>query len=132
MNAVGVSKIGKRLLLVLVLVSATAWAESKGSLDLQHRTNVGGTQLASGKYTVRWEGAGDQVEVKIYNGRKLMATTPARVVKVDSRQHMDTALVNSNQDGSQTLSEIRFGGKDYVLHIQDAGGGGAAASGAAK
>ena len=130
--AFGVSKSWKGLLLAVVLIAGTAWAESRGSLDLQHRTNVGGKQLSSGKYTVRWEGTGDQVEVKIYNGRKLVATTPARVVKVGARQSSSNALVNSNQDGSVSLSEIRFGGKDYVLQLTDAGGGGAAAAGAAK
>lgn len=126
--AFGFTKTWKGLLLALVLVAGNAWAASKGSLDLQHRTNVGGAQLASGKYTVRWEGTGDQVEVKIYDGRKLVATTQAHVVKVDSRQSNDTALVSNNQDGSVSLSEIRFGGKDYALQISDTGGGTAAGS----
>ena len=127
----GMEKIWKPILLAVVLV-ANAGAASKGSLDLQRRTNVGGKQLASGSYTVRWEGTGDQVEVKIYSGNKVVATTPARVVKVDSRQPYDTALVNNNQDGSVSLSEIRFGGKDYALQISEAGGGAAAGSGSGK
>lgn len=102
-------------------MAGNAWAESKGSLELQHRTNVGGKQLASGKYMARWEDT-DEVEVKIYNGSKLVATTPGRVVKVSSRQSGDTVLVSTNQDGSVSLSEIRFGGKDYALQLSDAGG----------
>jgi hypothetical protein len=127
----GIEKTWKGILLAVVLV-ANAWAASKGSLDLQRRTNVGEKQLASGSYTVRWEGKGDQVEVKIYSGGKLVATAPARVVKVDYRQPYDTALVSNNQDGSVTLSEIRFGGKDYALQISAADGGAAAGGGSAK
>lgn len=131
--ALGVSKIWVGLFLVVVMAGGSAWAaESKGSLELQHRTSVGGKQLASGKYTVRWEGTGDQVEVKIYNGNKLVATTPGHVVKVASRQPSDTALVSTNQDGSVSLSEIRFGGKDYALQVSDAAEAGAGAAGASK
>jgi hypothetical protein len=128
----GFEKAGMAILVAMVFVAVNAWAASKGSLDLQHRTNVGGKQLASGNYTVRWEGTGDQVEVKIYNGNKLVATAPARVVKVESRQSYDTALVSANQDGTVTLSEIRFGGKDYALQIAEGGGGAAAGAGSAK
>jgi len=128
----GVEKTGMAILLAMILVAVNVWAASKGSLDLQHRTNVGGKQLASGTYTVRWEGTGDQVDVKIYNGNKLVATAPARVVKVESRQSYDTALVSNNQDGSVSLSEIRFGGKDYALQITQAGGGTTGGAGSAK
>ena len=128
----GCEKTGVGILLALVLVTGSLWAASKGSLDLQHRTNVGGKQLASGTYTVRWEGTGDQVEVKIFSGNKLVASAPARVVKVESRQSYDTALVSNNQDGSVSLSEIRFGGKDYALQISEGGGGAAAGGGSAK
>ena len=130
--AFGLSKIAVGLLLALALVATSAWAESKGSLELQHRTTVGGTQLASGKYFVRWEGTADPVEVKIYRGSKLVATAPGHVVKVSSRQSSDTALVSTNQDGSLSLSEIRFGGKDYALQLSESGGGGSAAGGASK
>ena len=128
----GFEKTGVAILLAMLLVAVSVWAASKGSLDLQHRTSVGGKQLESGTYTVRWEGTGDQVEVKIYNGNKLVATTPARMVKIESRQPYDTALVSNNQDGSVSLSEIRFGGKDYALQISEGGGGAAAGAGSAK
>ena len=43
----------------LVLFALSAFAVSKGSLQLQHPTNVGGKQLATGNYTVQWDGTGD-------------------------------------------------------------------------
>lgn len=131
-RSLGFEKTGIAILLAMVFVAVNVWAESKGSLDLQHRTNVGGKQLASGTYTVRWEGTGDQVDVKIYKGNKLVASAPARVVKIDSRQGYDAALVSNNQDGSLSLSEIRFGGKGYALQINEGGGGAAAGSASAK
>jgi hypothetical protein len=118
------------VLTVALLVSAAASAESKGSLGLQHSTNVGGKTLASGDYTVRWDGQGDQVEVKIYKGKNEVASVPAKVIQLSSRPSNDSAVVN-NDNGTFSLSEIRFSGKTTALRItSDAAGAGS--SGASR
>lgn len=118
------------VLAVAVLLTATTWAESKGSLGLQHSTNVGGKTLASGDYTVRWDGQGDQVQVKIYKGKNEVASVPAKVVQLDSRPNNDSAVVH-NDNGTFSLSEIRFSGKKTALQItSDAAG--ASSSGASR
>jgi hypothetical protein len=115
----------------VVLTAAVALASSKGSLELQHPTNVAGTQLATGNYTVQWDGTGDQVEVKIFKGKDAVATTSARVVKVEHPMPHDAAITTTNSDGTSSLSQIMFGGKKFGLVL--AGEGGAAgASGAAQ
>ena len=68
-------------LVVTVLAAGSALAANKGSLELQHPTTVAGKQLAIGNYTVQWEGSGDQVDLKIYQGKNVVASTPARVLK---------------------------------------------------
>jgi hypothetical protein len=111
----------------LVLVAGSAFAASKGSLALQHPTNVAGKQLAGGEYTVRWDGTGDQVDLKIYQGRKVVASTPARLVKVEHPPTNNSAVVNVSPDGSSSLAEIRFAGKNYALQVAtDAAGSSAA------
>jgi len=118
-------------LAALILVAGVAFAASKGSLELQHPTSVAGKKLSSGNYNVRWDGSGDQVQLKIYQGKNEVASAPARVVKMDHRTSADSALVNTNADGSYSLSQIRFGGKDFALEIvNDAGG--SAGSGASR
>jgi hypothetical protein len=121
------------VLAATVLLSVGAFAESnKGSMFLGQTTNVAGKQLASGNYKVQWEGSGDQVELKIYLGKNTVASLPARVVKVDHAYGSDSSLVNKNDDGSFSLSEIRFGGKKFALQVGGEGGGAAGAAGAAK
>lgn len=115
----------------IILLAASAWAESKGSLGLQHPTTVGGKTLATGNYTVRWEGTGDQVQLKVYKGKTEMASVPARVIQLSSAPGYDSAVVNSDGSGTPSLSEIRFGGKKYALHLSGEAGG-AGASGAAR
>src|SRR5262249_40055908 len=108
----------------------SAWAESKGPLELQHPTAVGDKTLASGKYVVRWEGTGDQVQLKIYKGKNVVASVPARVIQLDSRAGNDSAVVSQGGNGALSLSEIRFGGKKFALRIngESAGSGSSGAS----
>ena len=115
----------------LVLLAVSAWAESKGSLGLQHPTNVGGKTLATGNYTVRWEGTGDQVQLKIYKGKNEMASLPARVIQLSSAPGSDSAVVNNDGSAIPSLSQIRFGGKKFALQISGEGGG-TSSSGASK
>ena len=115
---------------VMVLVAGSALASSNGPLELQHPTSVAGKQLAKGSYTVRWEGTGDQVDLKIYQGKNVVASTPARVVKVENPATADTAVVVANSDKTFSLSEIRFGGKKFALAITSDATGGAAGAGA--
>jgi hypothetical protein len=120
------------LLGAIFLVSTVALAETnKGSMYLGQTTNIAGKQLASGNYKVQWEGSGDQVELKIFQGKNAVASTPARLVKLDHAFGSDASLVTKNDDGSFSLTEVRFGGKTFALHLGE-GGSGAGASGAAK
>jgi len=117
------------LLATAVLLAGSAFASSKGSLELQHPTNVAGKQLASGTYTVRWDGNGEQVQLKIFQGKNEVASAPARMVEVAQPPQNNSAVVNTNSDGSYSLAEIRFGGKKYALQItNDAGSSGASGS----
>jgi hypothetical protein len=112
-------------LAVTVLAAGSALAANKGSLELQHPTTVAGKQLASGNYTVQWEGSGDQVDLKIYHGKDVVVSTPARVLKVDHPTASNSAVVAANADKTYSLSEIRFAGKKFALGIMnDAGGSG--------
>lgn len=119
------------LVSALVLMAVSAWAGSKGSLGLQHPTNVGGKTLATGDYTVRWEGTGDQVQLKIYKGKTEMASLPARVIQLSSAPGSDSAVVNNDGSAIPSLSQIRFGGKKFALQISGEGGG-TSSSGASK
>ncbi|HZQ17693.1 MAG TPA: hypothetical protein VFA90_03145 [Terriglobales bacterium] len=117
----------------VVLFAGMAFAAAnKGSLQLQHPANVAGKQLASGNYSLRWDGTGDQVDLKIYSGKSVVASVPARMVKMDRPAANNSAVLNTNADGSYSLTQVRFGHKDYALEIVNDGGAGASSSGAAR
>ena len=113
------ANVSKGLLLGLALLLATSAfaASNKGSMQLLDPVTVSGKQLPAGDYSVKWDGTGPNVELSILRGSKVVATTPARLIDLNQKTNGDAAVVKNNDDGSKSLSEIRFGGKRYVLAI---------------
>jgi hypothetical protein len=52
-----------------VLLAANAFAANKGALHVSSPETVAGERLTAGDYTIRWEGAGPSVQLKIKSGR---------------------------------------------------------------
>ena len=124
MSVISVKNIAKSgfLASTLLLAMAAFASSSKGSLQLQHPTNVAGKQLASGEYSVQWDGTGDQVNLKIYQGKKEVASTSAQVVKIDHPANYDQSITTAGENGSSALTEIRFRGKTFALRLSGEGG----------
>ncbi len=131
-----VRNISKGLLLGLTLLLATslfaAGDSNKGSLQTLDAVTVNGTNLPAGDYSLRWEGTGSNVQLSILKNKKVVATTPARLVDLGSRATTDSAVVKSESNGSRMLSEVRFGGKKYALQIGEESGSGESMGGSSK
>ncbi|MGH9502481.1 MAG: hypothetical protein ACRD20_06490 [Terriglobales bacterium] len=113
-----VSKISKGLLLGLALLLATnVFAANKGSLQVNDPVTVNGKQLAAGEYTVKWEGAGPNVELNILRGKDVVATVPARMIDLEQSPSRDAIIIGVATDGRRSLNEIRFTGKKYAFAI---------------
>ena len=108
------------LLAGVLLLAGSALAASKGPLELQEPANLAGTQLKSGTYTVQWEGTGDQVQLKIFQGKKEVASTSAKMVISTSHCSAMRTLLRRNDDGSMTVTRINFGRKNFALEISSA------------
>ena len=102
-------------LLVVALVSAAFAAEASHPVTLNRAVAVNGTAVKSGDYKVKWSGTGDNVDLSILRGKQVLATSPAHVVALDAAPCQDTLYFRQNADGSQSLSEIRFGGKKFAI-----------------
>jgi hypothetical protein len=112
------SKMSKGLLLGLALLLATSvFAATKGSLEVADPLTVNGKQLAAGNYTVKWEGAGPNVELNILRGKNVVATVPARMVDLEQSPSRDSVITSVNSDGHKSLNEIRFAGKKYAFAV---------------
>lgn len=112
----------KSLLLGLTLLLAVgAFAANKGSMQILDPVNVNGKTLPAGEYSLQWDGTGQNVQLSILKGKKVVATAPAHLVGLDKSAQSNQALVKSS-DGNRSLSEVRFEGKKYALQIGEAGG----------
>lgn len=100
---------------VALLMGLSAFASNRGSLQLSANVTINGTQLSAGEYAVKWEGNGPDVQVSIMKGKEVVATAPAHVVDLTKPSVANTATLSKNPDGSNSLSEIRFGGKKFAL-----------------
>jgi hypothetical protein len=120
------ANVSKGLLLGLTLLLATSVfaSSNKGSLQTLSDVTVNGKALPAGEYSLQWEGTGSNVQLNILKGKKIVATTPARLVDLSQAPSLDAAVVTSNGDGSKSLTEVRFSGKKYALQIgEDSGSG---------
>lgn len=121
------------LFLVLAsLLSISAFAANdshKGGMNISAPVQVAGKQLAAGDYTVQWDGSGPTVQVNLIRNGDVVATVPARVVKLDQKPDRDIVEVKTGSNGDRTLSSIQFEGKTYALEIGGEAAGGDSASG---
>jgi len=113
------ANVSKGLLLGLALLLATsvfaASDANKGSLTTMADVTINGKVVPAGEYTLRWDGTGPNVQLNILKGKTVVASTAARRVDVAKSPSSDAAVVKANDDGSRSLSEVRFAGKKYVL-----------------
>jgi len=105
---------------LVLLLATTAFAVNKSPLDLSEAVTVNGQALPAGSYQVKWEGNGPDVQLSILQGKKVVATTPARIVPVAVANGSDGVGTRSNSDGSKALTEIRVYGKKYSLTVGNA------------
>ena len=100
-------KYSSLLVLVALSLSLTTLAKDKneGNFTLTGPTQVGSTQLSPGTYKAEWEGTGADVQVKIYQGKNVVATSSAKLV--DNASPVD-AVTLRDEGGAKTLNEIHF------------------------
>ena len=112
--------VSKGLVLSLaLLLASSAFAASKGSLQITNPTTVNGTRLKPGDYKVEWEGSGPGVELSIKQGKNVIAKVPAKVIDLNSPATNDAAVTRKNDDGTSSLMGVRFEGKKYALELGD-------------
>lgn len=114
----------KSLILGLaVLLASSAFAASKGTLHLQSTANINGTQLKPGDYKLEWDGSGPNVEVSIMKGKNVVTKTQAKLVDLSSPALNDAAVVQTNDDGTSSITSVRFEGKKIALDLHSSNDG---------
>ena len=100
-----------------LMFATTALAAEKGSLKLFDPTLVNGVELSPGDYTLQWEGTGNNVQLQIFQGKKVVATTTAALVQLKAPASQNLTSTKDAGNNAKTLTEIEFRGKSYALAI---------------
>ncbi len=110
--------VSKSLLMGLaLLLASSAFAATKGSLQLNNPVTINGTTLQPGDYKVQWEGSGPTVELSIMHGKNVAVKTQARVVELEMPAPNDAAVTLKNSSGPNSLTGLRFQGKKVALDL---------------
>ena len=102
---------------IAMLFATTALAAEKGSMKLFDPTQVNGVQLSPGDYALQWEGTGNNVQVQILQGKRVVATTAAALVQLKAPASQNMTSARSAGNNAKALTEVEFRGKSYALAI---------------
>lgn len=94
---------------------------NKASIQTDQKLEVNGQTLKPGSYKVEWEGAGPDVQVKIMQGKTIVATVPAHVQQQNAQNPANAYGSTTGPNGNQELTAIYVGGKHDVLQFQTNG-----------
>jgi hypothetical protein len=106
-----------------VMLASSAFAATKGSLQLTNPVTVNGTTLKAGEYRLEWDGAGPNVELSILKGKNVVTKVPAHLVELQAPASDDAAVTRENGSGPNSLAGVRFHGKKTALELGDSSDG---------
>ncbi len=120
MSRTRIASLGLAVSLVLSAgLASNALADGRQSVkfDLTSDTTIGGTKVPPGQYKLAWTASGDDADVKLMQGKKVVATTKAKVVGRD-KAASDDEVVQRKSGAGFAVSEIRLRGEKNVLVLQ--------------
>ena len=104
------------LSLALLLASGIpGLAKNSRTVTLSHDTVLSGTNLAAGRYSIRWETHSPRTTVEFVQHHKVVLSTEGRVEERDKHYDSDTVVYSTAPDGTMSLLEIRFADSNKVL-----------------
>ena len=97
-------------LMLAMCISLSAFAKDKneGKFSLSSPAQVGSTQLQPGDYKVTWEGSGSDVQVKILQGKNVVATTSAKLVQKEQPAPYSAVTLSTPTNGAASVNELTF------------------------
>src|SRR5262245_47055362 len=98
-------KLGRYLAVVffaaaLLAPVARAADKNQGNVTLASTAQLGGQQIKPGDYKVEWEGSGPAVEVRLLQGKKVVATSTANLVQASAPAASDQVIVRVQDSGA--------------------------------
>lgn len=103
----------------MTLFAVFASAANSKNIDMLTAATVGGKQLKPGTYKVEWSTPSSDPTVTFYKGKKAVATVKGKWQDLKAKQTRNAILLDSQPDGTQKVSEIRFAGMSQSLLLEN-------------
>lgn len=100
-----------------VFLAPTSHAANRGPMNIFQPVVAGGQSLAPGTYSVKWTGTGPDVRLSIARDGNVVATVPARIEELAKPEPWDSVILTAPDGGKQSLLEIHFSGRRYVISL---------------
>jgi hypothetical protein len=94
---------GLILMALMVPISGFARSTDSANVHFDAATRVVSSDLPAGDYKVTWTGSGADAQVSFTQGRKVVATVPAKVVPANNEA---TTLETDNPGGNETVLQV--------------------------
>jgi hypothetical protein len=94
---------------------ALASGRQSVTVDINVATSLGGTKIPAGKYKIAWTASGAEAEVKVEQGKKVVATSKGKLVERDRPAPDDEVVSRKDATGAFALAEVRLRGDKSVL-----------------
>jgi hypothetical protein len=107
---------------MLLPISALAREKNEGKLTLFDKAQIGTTVLNPGTYTVKWMGAGPQVQVDVMQNKNMVATTNA-TLQSESNLQQDAVVLHPAQNAAapEQVAEIDLAHQKEALILPRSG-----------
>src|SRR5690349_2873647 len=112
-------KLGAVGLMVLAL-SFSAWANNAKTMSFRTEVTLNGNKLPSGYYQISWVSHSPEATVAFARTGRETVTAMGKWVDRGAKYHTDAVVYSTNPDGTHTLLELRFAGKNQALVFTDA------------
>jgi opacity protein-like surface antigen len=103
----------------LLLTSAQAAANKQANITLGATTEINSQQIQSGDYKIRWAGTGSLVQVEILQGKKVVASSTAKVVPQTTAVDHNQVILLMQDNGTRKLRRIDVPRQKVSLVFQD-------------
>jgi hypothetical protein len=108
---------------VWIAVAGTSVASAKRvpllPMFLKDPIMINGAEVPSGSYLLSVESQGPTVQVTVWRNDQFVAAARGAWVKSGIRFAEDALVVRVNPDGTRSLIEIRLGGTEKAIVLQD-------------
>lgn len=118
MNSKAYLKYLARTFALLVAVCLPAFANNSHTFHTQASVvTPDGKPIPAGIYQVSWLSHSPTATVTFKQGNRVVATAEGHWVGHEDKFEQDSIVYEQNPDGTRSLREIRFAGKDQALII---------------